>query len=84
MSGGVAGLGFDGRPTEEEVERMRGRRPGIRASMACEGMVLTDEEEGLLDRMEDERMTPRERRALVLDFARERLAARRAARDGQG
>ena len=66
----------DGRPTEAEVDRIRARRPGIRASLACEGMVLTADEEGLLDRMEDERLGPAERDATALAFARARRAKR--------
>ena len=47
------------RLSNDEVDAIRRRRPGVRASLACEGLVLTDEEEeeALLDDMEDERLT---------------------------
>lgn len=62
------------RLTDAEIAEIRRRRPGVRASLACEGMVLTAEEEALLDEMERERLTPDERAARITAFSR---AARR-------
>ena len=62
------------RLTEAEIAEIRRRRPGVRASLACEGMVLSAEEEALLDELERERLTPDERAARITAFSR---AARR-------
>ena len=51
------------RLTDAELAEIRRRRAGVRASLACEGMVLTAEEEALFDAMERERLTPDERAA---------------------
>ncbi len=40
----------------------------MRASLACEGLVLTDEEETLLDDMEEEKLLQEQRDQRVLDF----------------
>ncbi len=42
----------------------------MRASLACEGMVLTAEEEALFDAMERERLSPDERAARITQFSR--------------
>jgi hypothetical protein len=62
------------RLTDAEIAEIRRRRPGVRASLACEGMVLTAEEEALFDQMEQQRLTPDERAAHITAFSR---AARR-------
>jgi len=49
------------RLTEEELAEIRRRRPGVRASLACEGMILTAEEEALFEEMDRERLTPDDR-----------------------
>ena len=46
------------RLTDEELAEIRRRRPGVRASLACEGMYLTAEEEALFEQMDKERLTP--------------------------
>jgi len=61
------------RLTDAEIAEIRRRRPGVRASLACEGMRLTAEEEALLDQFERERLTPDERAERI-------TAASRAAR----
>ena len=38
------------RLTDSELAEIKRRRPGVRASLACEGMVLTAEEEALFTR----------------------------------
>ncbi len=66
------------RLTDEELAEIRHRRPGVRASLACEGMYLTAEEEALFEQMDKERLTPDERAARLTAFSREkrRLKAR--------
>jgi hypothetical protein len=58
------------RLTDAEVAEIRRRRPGVRASLACEGMYLTAEEEALFDQMEQERLTPDERAKRLLELSR--------------
>jgi hypothetical protein len=56
--------------TDAELAEIRRRRPGMRASLACEGMYLTAAEEALFDQMEQERLTPDERAARITQFSR--------------
>jgi hypothetical protein len=58
------------RLTDAELAEIRRRRPGVRASLACEGMHLTAEEEALFDRMERERLTPDERAKRITQISR--------------
>ena len=58
------------RLTEAEVAEIRRRRPGVRASLAREGMVLSAEEEALLDEMERERLSPDDGARRILEFSR--------------
>jgi hypothetical protein len=58
------------RLTDAELAEIRRRRPGVRASLACEGMTLTDEEEALFDALERERLTPDERAARITQLSR--------------
>jgi hypothetical protein len=58
------------RLTDAELAEIRRRRPGVRASLACESMVLTIEEEALFDQMEQERLTPDERAARITQLSR--------------
>lgn len=58
------------RLTDAELAEIRRRRAGVRASLACEGMVLTAEEEALFDTMERERLTPDERAARITRLSR--------------
>ncbi len=69
------------RLTDEELAEIRRRRPGVRASLACEGMYLTSGEEALFEQMDKERLTPDERAARLTAFSREkrRLKARASA-----
>jgi hypothetical protein len=60
------------RLTDAELAEIRRRRPGVRASLACEGLYLTAEEEALFDRMEQERLTPDERAARITELSRAR------------
>jgi hypothetical protein len=56
--------------TDAQLAEIRRRRPGVRASLACEGMYLTSEEEALFDQMDHERLTPDERSARIVQFSR--------------
>ena len=58
------------RLTDAEIAEIRRRRPGVRASLACEGMILTAEEEALFDEMERERLTPDDGAKRILEFSR--------------
>jgi hypothetical protein len=56
--------------TDAELAEIRRRRPGVRASLACEGMYLTAEEEALFDEMDRERLTPDESAQRIIEFSR--------------
>jgi len=58
------------RLTDAELAEIRRRRPGVRASLACEGMYLTAEEEALFDQMGRERLTPDEQAARITQISR--------------
>jgi hypothetical protein len=60
------------RLTNAELAEIRRRRPGVRASLACEGMYLTAEEEALFQEMEQERLTADERAARITQLSRAR------------
>jgi hypothetical protein len=60
------------RLTDAEIAAIRGRRPGVRASLACEGLHLTAEEEALFDQFDRERLTPDQRRDRLLAHSRAR------------
>lgn len=51
--------------TDEEIAKIKKRRPGVRASLAIEGLILTDQEEQMLDQFENERLTLDQRRERV-------------------
>jgi hypothetical protein len=58
------------RMTDAELAKIRRRRPGVRASLACEGMYLTPEEEALFDQMDRERLSPDEAAQRIREFMR--------------
>ena len=60
------------RLTDVEIAEIRRRRPGVRASLACEGMYLTPEEEALFDQMDRERLSPDESIQRIRDFVRKK------------
>jgi hypothetical protein len=64
------------RLTDAEVAAIRRRRPAVRASLACEGMRLTAEEEALFEQFDRERLTPDQRRDRLLAFTRARRRTR--------
>lgn len=59
------------RLTDRELAEIRRRRPGVRASLACEGMYLTAEEEALFEQMDAERLTPDQRASRITRRSRE-------------
>ena len=60
------------RLSDAEVAEIRRRRPGVRASLACEGMFLTAEEEALFDQMDEERLTADQSATRIALFFREK------------
>jgi hypothetical protein len=58
--------------TDAALAEIRRRRPGVRASLACEGIYLTPEEEALFEQMDRECLTPDQRVARVLKLSRAR------------
>ena len=67
------------RPTDVELAKIRRRRAAVRATLAAEGLVLTPEEEQMLDQFEAERLTPEQRRARVVAYGRSLRRKRHAA-----
>jgi hypothetical protein len=59
--------------TDAELAEIRRRRPGVRTSLACEGLYLTAEEEALFDEMDRERLTPDESAQRIIEFSRAKL-----------
>jgi hypothetical protein len=60
------------RLTDAELAEIRRRRPGVRASLACESLYLTAEEEALFEQMDRERLTSDQRAARIVQFNRAR------------
>ena len=60
------------RLTDAELAEIRRRRPGVRASLACEGIYLTAEVEALFEQMDKERLTADQRAARIVQFSRAR------------
>jgi len=58
------------RLTDAELAEIRRRRPGVRVSLACEGLILTAEEEALFEQMDRERLSADERAARIAQFSR--------------
>ena len=66
--------------SDAELAEIRRRRPGVRASLACEGIYLTAEEEALFEQFDNERLTPDQRTERIVAFMRaQRLAKAPAA-----
>lgn len=57
-------------PTDEELAAILRERPGVRASLACEGIELTPDEEALFVQFDRERLTPDQRQARILEYLR--------------
>ena len=58
------------RLTDAEIAEIRRRRPAVRASLACEGMHLTAEEEAFFRQMDAERLDPDEAARRIVGFSR--------------
>ena len=58
------------RLTDAELAEIRRRRPGVRASLACEGLYLRAKEEALFEQMDRERLTADQRAARIVQFSR--------------
>jgi hypothetical protein len=58
------------RLTDAEAVAIRRRRPGVRASLVCEGMRLAAEEEALFEPFDREHLTPEQRHDRLLEFMR--------------
>jgi hypothetical protein len=67
------------RLADAELAEIRRRRPGVRASLACEGMHLTADEEALFEQMDRERLTADERAQRIVQFARAKRRKKAAA-----
>jgi hypothetical protein len=61
--------------TDTELNEILRRRPGIRASFACEGIGFTAEDEALFEQFDRERLTADERARRIIEISR---AKRRA------
>jgi hypothetical protein len=66
------------RLTDAELAEIRRRRPGVRASLACEGLYPSVEEEALFEQMDKERLTADERAARIAQFFRAKRRKRSA------
>lgn len=58
------------RLTKTELAEIRRRRPGVRASLACEGLYLSADEEALFEEMDREQLSADERAARIVQFSR--------------
>jgi len=58
--------------SEAEIAEIRRRRPGVRASPACEGFHLTADEEALFEQFDRQGLTPDQRRDQLLAYSRAR------------
>jgi len=67
----------DRRLTDKELAATRRRRRYARASLACEGMRPTPEQEALFDGFERERLSHEERRRVLAERASARAAGRK-------
>jgi hypothetical protein len=55
-----------------EVAELRRRRPSVRASLACENLHLTADEEALFEQFDRERLSMEEREARLIAWDRAR------------
>jgi hypothetical protein len=62
------------RLSNTELAELRRRRPGVRASLACEGFHLTADEEALFEQFDRERLPMEEREARLIAWSRTRRA----------
>ena len=58
--------------TDDQLAEIQRNRPGVRASLACEGIVLSAEVEALFDEMDRDRLGVADRDVRILQYFRER------------
>jgi hypothetical protein len=58
------------RLTEAELAEIRHRRPGVRASFACEGIHFTAEDEALFEQFDRECLTAEDRAQRIVEISR--------------
>jgi hypothetical protein len=58
------------RLSDAEIAEIRRRRPGVRASFACEAIQFTAEDEALFEQMDRERLTADERAQRIIEISR--------------
>jgi hypothetical protein len=56
--------------TDAELDEIRRRRPGVRASFACEGIQFTAEDEALFEQFDRERLGADERAQRIIEISR--------------
>ena len=56
--------------TDAELDEIRRRRPGVRASFACEGIQFTAEDEALFEQLDRERLGADERAQRIIEISR--------------
>jgi hypothetical protein len=66
------------RLSDTELAELRRRRPGVRASLACEGLHFTADEEALFKQFDRERLPMEERQARLITWSRTRRALARS------
>jgi hypothetical protein len=66
------------RLTDQELDEIQRRRPAARASLACEGMYLSRDDEALIEAMDRDRILPQERIARIKDVIRAAMQAKAA------
>jgi hypothetical protein len=66
-----------GRLTKTELAEICRRRPGVRASLACEGLYLSADEEALFEEMDREQLSADERAARIVQFSRAKRRERK-------
>jgi hypothetical protein len=67
------------RLTDAGLAEIRRRRPEARASLACEGIHLTAEDEALFEQMDEERLTAEQRIERITELSRAERGERSAA-----
>jgi hypothetical protein len=66
------------RLSDSEISELRLRRPGVRASLACEGLHLTADEEALFEQFDREKLPMEEREARLIAWSRAQRASARS------
>lgn len=61
--------------SDTEIAELRRRRPGVRASLACENLLLTADEEALFEQFDREGLTMQQREGRLIAWSRARRAA---------